>query len=164
MAEIVWEFTNQKKLTKKEFISYFEKKVFKTIRKFSIMPKDGIFKIKKSDDLNTVILELILKQKFKVDYSNKQNIISDDLSDVAETTFKNILDGNFTGPLPNNKGIGIPLYYHSDKELELYAKLKKITGKKHSRDKKVQELFSKFLDKNQDLEINIVKALMQLHN
>jgi hypothetical protein len=162
MAKIVWEFTNQRKLTKNEFIDYFEKKVFKTIRKYKLLPNERIFKIKKSNDINTIILKNILEQKFKVDFSDNPNIISDNLSDVAEKIFENIIDGNFTGPLQQNKGIGIPLYYHSDKEIEVYAELRRINGQKKKRNKKIQNLFSKFIDKNQDLEINIVKALGQL--
>ncbi len=162
MAEIVWEFTNQKKLNKKEFINYFERKIFKTIRKYQLLPKDRVFRIKKADDINTKVLVFVLKKKFNVEFSNDSNIISDNLSDIAERTFENILEGKFEKIYEKSNGIGIPLYYNSDKELKLYSELKQIMGTTKKRNKKIQNLFSKFLDKNQDLEINVIKAMSQL--
>lgn len=161
MPEYVWEFTNQKKLTKKEFINYFEKKIFKTIRKYEMLSKDKVFTLKKSNDLNTTILKQILETKFKVEFSDKPNTSSENLSSVSENAFQNILSGKFTGFQPKDKVVR-PLYFHSDKEIEKYAELKEIKAEKPKRDKKIQELFSRFLNKNQDLEINIVKALSQL--
>ncbi len=162
MDNYVWEFTNQKKLNKKEFIDYFEKKVFKTIRKFGLLPKDRIFRIKKTTYINSKILKSILEQKFNVVYSSNYNVIDDNLSDVCEKTFQNILNGNFVGPLQKNDGIGIPLYYHSDKEMKLYAQLKNIEGKFKARNSEIQKLFGKFIEKNQDLEINVVKSMEEL--
>lgn len=162
MAEIVWEFTNQKKLTKKEFVNYFEKKIFRTIRKYGLLPEDRIFRIKKADDINTNVLVSVLKNKFNVEYSNIPNINSDNLSDIAEKTFENILAGKFKKIYEKNDEIGIPLYYNSDKELKLYSELKQIVGTAKKRNEKIQNLFSKFIDKNQDLEINVIKAMSQL--
>jgi hypothetical protein len=155
----VWEFTNQKKLSKSEFIDYFERKVFRTIRKYDMLPKDRVIKLTKSDDLNTKVLQHILKTKFKVELSTTPNISSLNLSQAAEDTFQNVLQGKFTGPKPDK----CPLYNLSDKEVELYAKLTNISGKNRKVDKKIQPLFSKFLKKNQDLEVNIVNALNQIN-
>ncbi|MDP2947217.1 MAG: hypothetical protein Q8N88_03810 [Nanoarchaeota archaeon] len=154
----VWQFTNQKKLTKNEFIGYFEKKVFRNIRKYEMLPKNRLIKLKNSSDLNTTILKQILEQKFKIEFSIKPNFSSENLSEVAEKIFKNILVGKFTGPKPKDK-ISRPLYFHSDKEVELYAELKNISGKKRKPDDKIRSLFEKFIGKNPDLEINVVKAV-----
>ena len=158
MSNTVWEFTNQKKLTKNEFVDYFERKVFKTIRKYEMLPKNKIVTLKKSEDINTSVLKKIIEKKFEVKYSTKPNFSSENLSDAAEDTFKNILQGKFTGPTPKNS----PLYFLSDKEIELYAKLTEVKGKSKKRDEKIQKLFEKFLKKNQDLELNIVKAISQI--
>ena len=155
----VWTFTNKKKLDKSQFIDYVERKVFRTIRKYSMLPKDKIIKIKKSSDLNTIILKEILETKFKVKISTKSNLSSDNLSQVAEDIFKNVIKGRYKGSSPDNK----PLYFLSDKEVELYAKLKNIKGDKRKRDKKIQLLFEKFLIKNQDLELNVIKAMAQFN-
>lgn len=155
----VWKFTNQKELNQKEFENYFERKIFRTIRKYSMLPKDRIIKIKKADDLNTQILFEILKNKFRVEFSDSPNISSENLSQNAENIFKNILEGKFSY-LKNNS----PLYFLSDREIELYAKIKKIKGMKRKSDKKIQSLFRKFLSKNQDLEINVVRAMEQINS
>ncbi len=157
----VWQFTNQKKLTKKEFVDYFERKIFRTIRKYEMLPKNKIIQLKKSNNLNTIVLKKVLEKKFKVKFSKKSNFSSANLSKCAEEIFKNILKGNFSGPKPKDS-LARPLYFLSDKEVELYSKLKKMNGIKRKRDKKVQSLFRKFLGKNPDLEINVVKAFGQI--
>ncbi|MFH1521592.1 MAG: hypothetical protein ABIF18_01405, partial [archaeon] len=105
------------------------------------------------------VLKKILETKFQVKISTAPNLSSDNLSQVAEDIFKNILKGKFIESEPSNK----PLYFVSDKEIELYAKLSNIKGVKRKQDKKIQDLFKKFLKKNQDLELNIIKAHSQLN-
>ena len=161
MAKIVWEFTNQRKLTKSEFVDYFERKVFRTIRKYSMLPSDKIVRLKKLDDLNTNVLVAILRKKFQVEFGSRPNFSSENLSVVAENFFKNVLKGKFEGDSPSGK-VARPLYFLSDKEVELYAKLVGIDGKKRKVAEKIQSLFSRFLEKNQDLEVNVVKAISQL--
>jgi len=154
----VWTFTNQKELNKSQFIDYVERKVFRTIRKYQMLPKNKIITLKKSNDSNTTVLKKIIEKKFKVEWSTKPNLSSDNLSQEAEDTFKNILKGNFKKHPQKNA----PLSQLSDKEIELYAKLKNIKSVKRKQDKKIQSLFDKFLKKNQDLELNIVKAIGQI--
>jgi len=156
----VWTFTNKRELNKSEFLNYFERKVFRTIRKFQMLPKTKIFTLKENNNLNTQVLKKILETKFQIKYSNKPNTSQGNLSQITEDAFKNITKGNFNNPEPKNA----PLLYLSDKEIELYAKLKEIKGAKRKEDAKIQNLFEKFLSKNQDLEINILKAQNQIKN
>lgn len=156
----VWKFTNGRELNKSEFINYFERKVFRTIRKFQMLPKDKTFTLKKDNNLSTIILKQILETKFQVNYATNPNTSSDNLSQSAEDIFENIIKGKFKTPQQTNA----PLIYLSDKEVELYAKLKDIKGTKRKQDKKIQNLFKKFLNKNQDLEINILNAQNQLND
>ena len=157
----VWEFTNKTKLCKRCFIDYLERKLFKTIRKYGMLPESRKIELKKSEDLNTKVLESMLKAKFTVKYSNKPNFSSKNLSDISEEIFSNILQGKFTGKKPKEK-ISYPLYFATDKEIELYAKLKNIEGKKSKRNKQIQELFQKFIEKNPDIEHNVVNAYLQI--
>lgn len=158
MTKTIWQFTNQRKLTAPEFIDYFERKVFRTIRKYNMLPKSKVVNLKKSSDINAKVLKHVIEKKFKIKFSANPDFSSENLSQAAEDTFKNILKGKFTGPKPDNK----PLYFLSDKEIELYAKLRGVKGAKRKPDKKIQELFEKFLAKNPDLEHNVVGALAQL--
>ena len=160
----VWKFTNGRELSKSEFINYFERKVFRTIRKFQMLPEDKIFKLKKAKDLNTIILKQILETKFQVKLipttDNRQPTTeATNLSQSAEDIFKNIIKGNFKTKQKTNA----PLIQLSDKEVELYAKLKNIKGTPRKQNEKIQTLFQKFLSKNQDLEINILKAQNQIN-
>ena len=159
MSKTVWTFTNKKELDKSQFIDYFERKVFRTIRKNDLLPKDRIFTLKESKDLNTIILKRILEKKFEVKFSTKPNLSSENLSQEAEDIFKQILKGDFKKHIKKNA----PLAQLSDKEVELYAELTNIKGTKRKQDKKIQSLFDKFLKKNQDLELNVVKAIGQLN-
>ena len=156
--QIVWKFTNQRELTKKEFLNYFERKIFRTIRKYNMLPSTRIVNLKKSGSLNTAVLKSVLQTKFTVKFSNKPNFSDDNLSQIAEDSFKDILAGKFKSRMPKNE----PLYFLSDKEVELYAKLVGIKGKKRKQNEKVQSLFSRFLKKNQDLEQNVIQAVGQV--
>ena len=155
----VWTFTNKKELNKTQFIDYMQRKVFRTIRKNQMLPKNKIITLKKDDTLNTFVLRQILETKFEVKYSTKPNISSDNLSQSAEDIFKEIIKGNFKIKPKTNA----PLIQLSDKEIELYAKLQNIKGEKRKEEKKVQTLFNKFFKKNQDLELNILKAANQIN-
>lgn len=151
----VWEFTNQTKLCKKCFSDYIERKVFRTIRKEDMLSGNSV-ELKKEDNINYILLRSILQSKFNVVDGNKLN--SENLSDFAEKDFLNIIKGDFSS-FDMGKS---PLCFVSDAELEVYAKIVGLKGKKKLRDKRVQELFSRFMKKNPDLEINIVKAMGQL--
>ncbi|MBT6690470.1 hypothetical protein HN903_02285 [archaeon] len=163
----VWTFTNKKELDKNQFIDYFERKVFRTIRKHQLLPKNKIFTLKKSQDINTAVLKQILETKFQVKLlpsregtyrsATKPNTSTTNLSSEAENIFKKIIKGNF-----GHKTKPSPLLNLSDKEIELYAKLKNIKGTKRKENKKIQNLFKKFLTKNQDLEVNILNAQNQI--
>lgn len=155
----VWTFTNQRELDKSQFLDYIERKVFRTIRKYQMLPKNQIIILTKSQDINMAVLKKILQTKLQVKTSANPNLSSDNLSQVAEDIFKNILKGKFLKSKPNNQ----PLYFVSDKEIELYAKLSNIKGTKRKQDKKIQDLFKKFIGKNQDIELNIIKAHSQLN-
>ena len=157
----VWTFTNKRELNKKEFLNYIERKVFRTIRKHNMLPKNKIITLKKSNSLNTAVLKNIIEKKFPVKFSTKPNTSSDNLSQITEDIFKQILKGNFA--TSNKQQATSPLLYLSDKEIELYAKLKNIKATKRKQNKKIQTLFQKFLNKNQDLELNILKAANQLN-
>ena len=182
MSNTVWTFTNKKELDKSQFINYVERKVFRTIRKHQMLPKsrgdigilgsapkNKIITLKKSQDINTLVLKKIIETKFEVKFlpssegtcrsATKPNISAINSSQLAEDIFKEILDGNFKKQIPANA----PLSQLSDKEVELYAKLSNIKGTRRKQDKKIQTLFDKFLKKNQDLELNIVKALKQIN-
>lgn len=66
MSNTVWEFTNQRKLSKKEFIDYFERKVFRTIRKYQMLALNKKIALKTSPNLNTKVLKAVLEKSSKL--------------------------------------------------------------------------------------------------
>ena len=156
--KIIWKFTNQRELTALQFIDYFERKIFRTIRKYNMLPKDRKIRLEKAGLLNTILLKHVLEKKFSVVFSSKANMFSNNLSGVAEDCFKDVLNGKFKV----SKIRANPLCNLSDKEIELYARLVGLKGVKRRPDKKIKSLFDKFVDKNPDLEHNIVNAVSQL--
>lgn len=164
----VWEFTNQRKLNKKEFLRYFEKKVFANIRKYKMLEdgKNREIVLKKDNGLNFSVLKYVLEKKFSVKSVNKKikNVfLCYNLSDVAEMIFLDVVDGRFDNNNLKLENLKAPLCRLSDKEVELYARLVGIKGKLKKRDIKIKKLFDKFFDKNPDLEQNIVKAFEQFN-
>jgi len=160
-SKIVWEFTNQKKLNKNEFLDYFERKIFRTIRKFNMLPEDKVIRIKTEKSLNYNVLKNVLERKFKV--ISGDDFVLLNLSEIAEKIFGKILEGNFNFPDLNCRKLKAPLYYLSDDEIELYARLRGIKGRKRKKNRKIRDLFEKFIKKNPDLEHNIINAVQESH-
>ena len=150
IKEPVWEFTNKQKLCRKCFIVYFEKKVKSTIRKYNMpitfIKKKGL----KAEIINKIILGLPKRAGITDDKS------LDEIS--AGIIFEMMHKGNIGKFFPKNQ----PLYFLSDKEIRLYAKIKKIKGKLFEREGKI-ESFLKFLEqKNPDIRHNVVNAVLIL--
>jgi hypothetical protein len=149
----VWKFTNQQQLCASCFVRYFEKKVLYTIRKYQ-MP---IILIKKSD-LNSKIINLIIENLPE----RKGNLSSDNLDDISLGILNEMMNGNSKNLkkfLPSNQ----PLYFLSNKEIMLYAKIKKIAGKTRkltAKEKKINDFIIKIEEKNPDIRQNIVNALL----
>jgi len=150
--KIVWEFTNKRKLTADDFIKYFEKKVKATIRKYN-MP---IKKIKKNN-LKSKIINSIIKNLPE----RKGKISDESLNNLSNKIIYVMMHGRKSELgrlLPRNQ----PLYFLSDKEILLYAKLKKIKGK-IKEEKQFREV-NKFIEtietKNPDIRHNIVTSLL----
>lgn len=154
----VWKFTNQTQLCANCFCDYFERKILRTIRKLELLPSGREFVLKKLDSINTQVLIFVLKKNFSIKFGNKSNIDDKNLSDYAEGDFLSVLNGKFG----KKEKIISPLSDLSDEEIILYAKLRRISGKKPKRNEKIQKLFEKFRKKNQDLEHNIVNAWGQI--
>lgn len=148
----VWEFTNKRKLSSSEFVKYFEKKVRNTIRKYS-MPIIPI----NSSILNAKVINSILCSL----PARKGTIKDETLDDISVSILWEMIYGN-SKKLKDYIPINQPLYFLSEKEVVLYAKIKKIKGKLRKREgnkKEVEEFIRKIEKKNPDIMHNIVNAL-----
>jgi len=125
---------NNKKLSRTSFLRYFEKKVLYTVRKFNMLRKEAA-SVKKESFLNSkVLLHLLEKSHFPL--AKKSNIVAlndctDDIASlILESWFKTKSQEKLAPHFIKNKIKFIrPFYLITEKEIEIYAKLKGIKGK-----------------------------------
>ena len=145
----VYEFTNKRKLTKREFIHWFEKKFLYTIRKFNLIQKNDVVGYVVENDFKdsyqNSVLEFLLKMfteksfvklvKLPSTKAIDKKAICSTTDSEAERFVKILINGkirNLNDFAPINKKIIKPLYLFLDKEVLLYAILKNLKfDKKH---------------------------------
>ena len=169
----VYEFTNKRKVTEREFIRWFEKKFFYTIRKFNMVNKGDIIKYSGENNFRDVVLEYLLKMlviKFPVKLvKSSKKVKKIAFSDTTDIIASKIINEIFKGDIsrlkikPVEGKIIRPLYLFLDKEVLLYAKLrnlkfKKEKGKKDNLNDFINELELKHLE----IKHSIVKSYLGL--
>jgi len=165
----VYEFTNKRKLCKRCFVKWFQKKVLYTIRKFGMINNGDIVGYKKSKNFKSVVLENVLKMlaekgnvkvvKLPSRKINKIAVLSTiDLE--AEEIIKEIIKGDLK-KLDEIKSVVNkiikPLYLFLDKEILLYAKLK---GLKYKKEKLEKDKISKFIDETEKKHPEVKRAIV----
>jgi hypothetical protein len=170
----VYEFTNKRKLCKNCFIKWFQKKVLYTIRKFSLIKNDDVIGYKNKKDFREIVLEDILLmisakgmvEIVKLPSKKKTNKTAISLNINLES--HNVIDSVINkkiSKLPEispiqkikNKIIIKPLYLFLDKEILLYAKLKKL---KFNKEKIKEDKISKFIDDLEKKHPEIKRAIV----
>jgi hypothetical protein len=183
--KFVYEFTNKRKLTKREFIQWFQKKFLYTLRKFKMIKKGDKVGYVSSNNVRFVVLKDLLEM-----FSEKAPI---ELVKVCEKTknpdlkvdkFASVLSSDsvaflMTHRLIKSKPFKLknlapvqgkiinPLYLFLDKEIELYAKLK---GLKYTKTKipksmkqdKIYQFLEELEKKHPELKHSIVKTYLEL--
>jgi len=135
--EYVYEFTNQRKLTKAEFLKWFQKKVLYTIRKFDMIKNNDVIAYENKGDFRGVVLEDVLKmfsekaniKLIKRSNSKAKKAIPSTLDTESDKIVHELIKGN-TSSLkklaPVQGKIIKPLYLFLDEEVLLYTKLKRL--------------------------------------
>jgi hypothetical protein len=174
--EHVYEFTNQRKLTKSEFLRWFQKKFLYTIRKFEMIKKGDILGYKKSTNFRDVVLDDLLKlystkapvEVVKLPSKKAKKIVS---SETASSESLEIIQELFKGKLktkehkPTIGKIIKPMYLFLDKEVLLYAKLKGLKHVKPKQDKdKISKLIKDLETKHPEIEHGIINGYLSLKN
>jgi len=151
----VWEFTNKRKLTESEFVKYFEKKVKNTIRKYN-MPINTL----RGSSLKIKVVNNILKNI----PIRKGNLNEKSLDDISVSVLHEMMYGkseNLSKFLPKNQ----PLYFLSEKEIILYAKIKNLKGSlagRTGKKKEINEFMKKIEKTNPDIRHNIINSLLRI--
>ncbi len=182
----VYEFTNQRKLCEKCFVRYFQKKVLYTIRKFNMVKKEDVVGYYQSNYLLGVVLEDVLKmfaEKFPVKIKKFQrtkdtmtqtakrlkvneiawpstiDLVSYEIvNEIINGNVRNLMEDVFpVEELGKKTKIIKPLYLFLDKEVLLYAKLRKLKFKKIN--VKLGKI-SKFIDELEKTHPEVKRAIV----
>ena len=140
----VYEFTNKRKLCKNCFINYFHKKVLYINRKFNMICRGDVIGYQKGNNVNSVVLKEVLnlfeEKGFIRQVGNKNKFdklaLPNNLDSESDKIIHELINGNIELN-KTDKGIIKPLYLFSDREILLYAKIKrlKFIEKKIKKDK-----------------------------
>lgn len=172
----VYEFTNKKKLCKRCFVKYFQKKFLYIVRKFKMIRKGDVVCYKKTLNFRSVVLEDLLnlfankgvieivktgnKKANKTALSDTLDSESDKI--IHELIKKKVKDLREIKPV-NGKTIK-PLYLFLDKEVLLYAKLRNLKFKEKKIKKDKISLFIEEMEKNHpELKRAIVNSYLELY-
>ncbi len=172
----VYEFTNKRKLTKSEFLKWFQKKFLYTVRKFSMIKKGDVIGYRDKKDFRSVVLKDLLKmfvKKAPVEIVNisrsKKDITKRAVTSTSDTETRKIIreliNGSAkikkAGPVIDNKIK--PLYLFLDKEVKLYARLKRLKcGKQNLKKDKLYGFIEDLEKKHPELKHSVVQSYLKL--
>lgn len=169
----VYEFTNKRKLCKTCFIRWFDKKFLYTLRKFHMVKKNESVSCEDKGDFRGVVLQELLEmfaEKGNVKLiKNKKGAGKTALSDTSDFISDEIIYGLIKGKINTKEYLPIhgkiirPLYLFLDKEVLLYARLKKMNFKKLKEKKDEISFFTdKLEEKHPELKHAIVRSYLEL--
>ena len=168
-ANTVFVLINGRKLCKKCFCKYFEKKIFYTIRKYNFLKKYGSIFIEKAK--YSEILKYIFRTSvYKIKKNKQVNkiLLSTSADDIAIEIILNQLSTKkeIKELLPKQKNKIKPFYLLLDKEILLYAKLKglKINKEKEKDEltKKVRTFINDLEKKHPEIKYAVVNGFLQI--
>jgi hypothetical protein len=172
----VYEFTNQRKLCKSCFISYFQKKFLYTLRKFEMTKKGDVVGYENKGDFRNVVLEDLLKMYSSnnfvqiVKLPSKKKITKKVLNSTIDSESLGIIQGFINEKKINlNKFSPVkikeikPLYLFLDAEVLLYAKLKNLKFKKIQEKKdKISNFISELEQKHPEIKRAVINQYLEL--
>jgi len=183
----VYEFTNQRKLCAKCFVRYFQKKFLYTIRKFKMINIDvNSIYYKRGNSFQDVVLEDVLEffqEKTGIEIRSlqsrslidkkvdkKRTALKIATSETLDLTSYKIVDSlikkdskNMKKFLPVEGKTIKPLYLFLDKEVLLYAKIKKLKFvKKKEKKDKINDFIDEVEKKHPEVKRAIVNGFLRL--
>ncbi|MFA5071008.1 MAG: hypothetical protein WC511_01400 [Candidatus Pacearchaeota archaeon] len=173
----VYEFTNQRKLCKTCFITYFNKKVLFTLRKYHLIKSGDIIGYKNGEGFREVVLEdilLFISEKYGfniVKLPNKKAnkiAVASTLDSESHDIVKSFVDEDVSkikNILPSDGNFIKPLYLFLDEEVLLYAKLKNMKYKnvKKTGDR-INNLLNDFEKKHPEVKRAVVNSILELYD
>jgi tRNA(Ile)-lysidine synthase TilS/MesJ len=175
----VYEFTNKRKLCKRCFVNYFNKKFLFTLRKYELIKSnDKIYYLKNNNSVKSVVLEKLLylfldKCQFNLYNLNEKKpkgkdkiALNECIDDQAKNVFSNIIhlkSPNLKKFLPKDKNYIRPLYFFLEEEIILYAKLNglKFIDKPIKKDK-IDLFLDELQIKHPEVKRAVVNSLLKI--
>jgi len=169
-TKTVYQFINKRKVCKRCFVNWFEKKFFYTIRKFDMIKKGDVVGYENNsvlEELFTMFSKKAPVQVVKLPSSKKitKKAIALTTDDIANAVVESVIkkDASKLKLAPVQGKTICPLYLFTRKEVELYAKLKNL---KHKKTKLKKDKISEFLDdlekKHPEIKWSIVQGNLKL--
>lgn len=178
----VYEFTNKRKICKNCFIRYFQKKFLYIIRKFEMINRGDTVGYNNECGFRDVVLEDLLKmfsekgiveivKLLKSEVGSRKSdfkfAISSTIDFEADKIVHILVKGdvkNLKEIAPTNKKIIKPLYLFLDKEVLLYAKIKKLKFKKEKKSGDELSMFVESLEKKHpEIKRAILNSYLELY-
>ena len=174
----VYEFTNKRKLCKRCFIRYFQKKVLYIIRKFKMISNSNMVGYKFKKDFRSIVLGNILEMFSKktlielVRLPSKKKVdkiaIPSTIDLEADKFIHEIINKKLQtlkAIKPVNGKVIKPLYLFLDKEVLLYAKLNKL---KFIKEKQTKNKINSFIDelekKHPEVKRAVVNSYLKIYD
>jgi len=156
---------NNKELNEAQFLSYFEKKVLYTIRKFRLLDQVDL---QAKANLN---VKSLLSMKKIGPYAISQESL-DDIALMTLEAFMTERDIKKRTKLllpiidtdKENRKIIRPFYFMTENEMNLYSKLKKIRLKKEKKSSLLSEWLDDFEKRHLEVKNAIVMSALRLQN
>ncbi len=172
-TKTVYEFTNKRKLCKNCFIRWFQKKFLYTLRKFQMIKNGDIISYKDRGDFREIVLEELLKKFFEngnvrlIKNKGFGKIALADSSDIVSYKILHRLIEekiNSKEILPVEGKIIRPLYLFLDKEILLYARLRKLKFKKIPEKKsKISTFVDEMEKKHPEVKHSVVRSCLEIY-
>jgi len=176
LSKPVYEFSNKRVVCKVCFLRWFQKKFLYSVRKFGMIKKGDVVGYKKGMGFREAVLESLLEmfvgrapvELVKIPNKKARKIA---LSDTTDTIAREIVEEVVKGDVrklklsPVDSKFIRPLFLFTDKEVELYAKLKKLGFSKiEERKTKLGAFVEELEKKHLEVKHAVVKSYMGMFN
>jgi hypothetical protein len=169
----VYEFTNKRKLCDRCYLQWFRKRFLYTFRKFEVNSRDTYFYIKPRNELNTIVIKDLFeyfKEKLKYSFTQKKSYVKILPNTLDDTSF-NLINEIFLGEIKNwkkekafEKDFFKPLYLFLEKEVLIYARIRKLKYKKEEKVKSNIFHLIQNLEKNHpEIKHSIVNSFLSIN-
>lgn len=156
VGKTVFILQNGKKLNSNQFIRYFENKVLRTIRDGGMLDNDTKFSIKPDKEGKYKLLLFILS-RYPNSGKRKTFLSAECLDDAAVSIIEGLFKGKNVGLTPENK----PFYFMLRKEIEIYARLRKI-GLRQPDFSDVAQMLNALEQNHKEIKYSVVRAFLKI--